>query len=370
MKSFQKFYLLFSLIAFLATPSWSQVVIRPVSTNSPIFNFDQLLQFQLVNTGTSPVKGIVQIQVEDNYSNGILQINSLPISVAVGASMDQQQVQWEGGIKLGENQFARWLAQSGGLPRGQYIYCYRFLEAQSGRTLGNFCQENSSTYFRLPELVYPFHEATLQNRFPVLSWRPPVPLQGNNLRYNLKLVELLRGQSPLEAIHTNIPLLEKYHLSTLSLPYPPTGIPLEKDQQYAWQVTAFWNEIEIGKTNIWTFSIEEEEIEKEEPQIESYRLVKQRQKGSPYVFTDALYFAYDNRAFESELTYSIHAKNASREAMTNLPSIALTPGMNEIKLDIDKHADMEAGQHYVLTIWDRYQVPYYLEFKYLADEEH
>ncbi|MEO1627761.1 MAG: hypothetical protein AAFV25_21615, partial [Bacteroidota bacterium] len=213
MKSFQQCFLLFSLIASLAMPSWSQVVIRPVSMNSPVFNFDQLLQFQLVNSGATPVKGIVQIQVEDNHSNGILQINSLPINLPVGVSMDQQQVQWEGGIQLGENQFARWLAQSGGLPRGQYIYCYRFLETQSGRTLGNFCQENSSTHFRLPELVYPFHAAVLSNPFPVLSWRPPVPLQGSSLRYNLKLVELLDGQSPLEAINSNLPLLEKYRLS-------------------------------------------------------------------------------------------------------------------------------------------------------------
>ncbi|MEM9919107.1 MAG: hypothetical protein AAF990_13480 [Bacteroidota bacterium] len=370
MKSFRYYFLLFVAFCWYVQPSNGQVVIRPTSVNSPFFNLDQLLQFQLINTTNETIKGVVQIQVEDNYSNAVLQVSSLPMELTAGASVNHRQVQWEGGIRLEENQLARWLAQSGGLPNGQYIYCYRFLDAASGRTMGNFCQENASIEFRLPELIYPFDRAELQDLFPVLSWRPPIPLRGNALTYHLRLVALEEGQNPLLGINSNLPLVDKQHLRSLSFPYPPTAIPLQENIQYAWQITAFWEHIEVGRTDVWTFSIQPPKAADEPPpKEESYRLVKRKLEGRNYFFTDKIYFAYDNRAYDQKLDYQIYLKNDKSQKIDALPSFELSPGMNYLTLAVRKKMDLQRGAQYVLMIKDKYQRNHYLEFTYADENE-
>ncbi|MEM9919270.1 MAG: hypothetical protein AAF990_14300 [Bacteroidota bacterium] len=348
----------------------AQVVIRPISPTTPFFNIDQLLKFQLINTTNQDFSGVVQIQIEDQYAKSILQIHSLPMELPAGASMNQQNIQWEGGVRLSENQFARWLAQSGGLPNGQYIYCYRFVDTQSGRNLGNYCIENASFDFRLPELIYPFDGEKLKTAFPVLSWRPPVPLRGNALNYSLRLVELLEGQSPISAVNSNLPLFDKRRLRTLSMPYPVSAIPLEMDKQYVWQVTAYWRDIEIGKTDIWQFSLAEEAIPQEAPPLaESYRFVRRKLNGKAYLFSDKLHFAFDNRANEKVLAYRIYAKGNQQEELANLPAISLSPGLNQIDVPIDKKLNLKKERNYVLEIKDAYQTSHYLEFKYVPNKK-
>ena len=102
--------------------------------------------------------------------------------------------------------------QYGRLLNGQYIYCYRFIDQSNGRTLGSFCQESAAINYQLPSLIYPRNSQKVINQFPVLSWRPPIPLFGTELNYALRLVSLDEGQSPLDAINSNLPLLENIDL--------------------------------------------------------------------------------------------------------------------------------------------------------------
>ena len=55
-----------------------------------------------------------------------------------------------------------------------------------------------------------------------------------------------------------------------------------------WQVTAFWREVEVGKTEIWQFSLVEPVLQADK-KLASYRLVK-RQMGSSFMsFLDKKY---------------------------------------------------------------------------------
>lgn len=229
--------------------------------------------------------------------------------------------------------------------------------------IGNYCQESTSQKFQLPRLAYPAHQQQLTTTLPVLSWHPPLPLFGNQLNYALKLVELEDNQTPIEAINTNLPLLERYRLKSLSLPYSAAGIPLQKDKKYVWQVTAYWMDAEMGKTDIWEFSLIDKELEEQPPKTEAFRWVKRKLDGSFYVFTDQVYFAYDNRSYDKILNYKIYPRNQKNKVRKSKKPIELEPGINQITLDA-KQLKLRRDTDYLLEITDSKRTKYYLEFKY------
>ena len=151
-----------------------------------------------------------------------------------------------------------------------------------------------------------------------------MPIFGNELTYNLKLVALDKGQSPTDAIYRNLPLLEKYRVRGLSMPYPVTAMPLKEGQKYAWQVTAFWGNTEIGKTEIWAFSLEKPKPIAQINRQESYRLVKQELGSSFYIFSNEIYFAFQNQGYEATLNYSIYSKENPKKKVNNLPNFVKT----------------------------------------------
>lgn len=352
-------------LLFLVSSMQAQVLIRPTAANSPFFKFDQLFKIQVVNTTAERVKGVVQVRVENNATKTLFQVNSLPVSLSKGQALNATQINWENGLHQLNQQLASTLGQTGQLPTGQYVYCYRFIDLENGRTIGSHCQESTRLNYQLPALIYPREAQVVNTPFPVLAWRPPLPIFGNELNYSLKLVELRKGQAPADAIYRNLPLLEKYRVKGLSMPYPVTAIPLKKGRSYAWQVTAFWRNTEVGKTEIWSFLMEDAQpIEADEP-IESYRLVKNTMGGAYYVFSENIRFAYNNRNFEEVLSYSIYPKETPRKILKNMPIIPLIAGLNQVEISLDQSLELKKEIPYILKITDKKGREFFLGFKYL-----
>jgi len=90
-------------LAIVSTIS-GQIIIRPTALNNPFFKFEQLFQVQLMNTTQNTVNGVVQIRLEDNASNTIFQINSLPIVLHEGQNIQGNQLSWEQGLELSNQQ--------------------------------------------------------------------------------------------------------------------------------------------------------------------------------------------------------------------------------------------------------------------------
>jgi len=342
---------------------FSQVVISPKLSNTSVFNLNQLLNVQLINVGVESVRGIVDVQIEDQSTQTIFQIQSLPFELLHGQTLDASQINWEGRLQFGEKELSRMLAQSGRLPTNQYVYCYRFLDIQVGRVLGSFCQEQTYQNFQLPQLAFPSNNATLQNPFPLLSWYPPMPISGIDLTYSLRLVEIVNGLSPQEAINRQIPLLEKHNLKGLTHPYPVTAIPLKKDKIYAWQVVAYSAGIELGRTDVWQFTLTTPELIVEEPASEAYRFAKKELNGSYHVFKDQLLLAYKNHLSETELRYVIYPINNKQKKLKNLPTLKLSSGVNTLEID-PKKLKMKKGERYILEIEDSRNQRYFLEFQF------
>jgi len=351
-------------ILLVATVTQAQVVINPIVTNSPFFNLDQLTNIQLTNASVAPIQGIVQIQMEDNVHNSIFQMQSYPITINQGQRIGGQEIEWENGLQLGNEAVSRLLATSGELMSGQYVYCYRFLNSLTGQVVGSYCQENSFQNFQRPKLIFPAKQASLTNRFPVLIWQPPVPGASRGaLNYTLRLVELEEGQAAVDALNRNMPLLERHHLKTSSLPYPITAMPLKEGQQYAWQVTAYWNDVEMGQTEIWGFEVVQAEKLPTENTLPSYRLVSKQMAGNYYVFDQQILFAYENKAREKNLRYKIYPKGEKENDFVVLPTISLSSGINQIAIDITNKLNLKKDSPYILEITDKHGFVYFLAFK-------
>ena len=93
-----------------------------------------------------------------------------------------------------------------------------------------------------PILLYPSNGLALQESFPSFSWTPSFPNQG--ISYQIKLVEVLEGQTPEAAILANPNLFFQEDLSNNLFLYPTAAPLLQTGKKYAWQI----NSILIQKT--------------------------------------------------------------------------------------------------------------------------
>ena len=147
------------------------------------------------------------------------------------------------------NEIARWtvirrqsglvteLTRTGLLPEGRYEACAQILNATTGAVLARSCSEFTIGLPEPPRLLAPDDRAVLAAMQPMLQWTPvlaPPPLQ---VRYRVKLVELIGRQAPVVALSANIPMLDAV-VSSPFLIYPLDALPLEPSKRYAWQVTA------------------------------------------------------------------------------------------------------------------------------------
>ncbi len=362
--------LIISLL-FLTNSIYGQVTISPLFQTEEVFHLDYLFKFNIVNLTPQPITGHVLISIENGGREPIAQIASYPFEIAGGSMVRESQISWAGGLKLGSSELAGFLQRSGKLPFGAYVFCYQFIEENSQQSIDENCQEKTIKVFGLPELVSPYDGESLKNLFPMLTWKAPLPLGvgSANVSYELRLVKITEGQSDIQALMTNIPILNVRNLNATFLPYPLSGIPLRKEETYAWQVTAYLGNSEIGKTDIWTFDFKQKNtaLAKEEKNSISYSYASTKRKGAYYLMKNDIHLAYDNRTYETELNYRIYENSFLSSHITDLPQVDLEPGLNKIQIKGNDISGLESGKYYTLEIKDTQKMSYYLLFKYLAE---
>jgi hypothetical protein len=214
-----------------------------------------------------------------------------------------------------------------------------------------------------PQLSYPANESVIDINYPVLIWIPPRPISGMLVTYALRLVEIQKGQTLAEALLQNPPLINLGGLSNTFLNYPADAPPLHVDGHYAWQVAASYGGQSLGATDIWSFTIKNSKQEKNDDI--NYPVAAKVSKEQFYLSHGIFHFAYDNRANEKTLSYTIKAIGKSTGNIKGLPTIELTPGMNKLQVDLKKSGKLKNGSYYYLEIKDNkrqvYKLIYYYE---------
>ena len=138
------------------------------------------------------------------------------------------------------------LERTGKLPAGNYIICARPVNIIDYIPLG---EEQCKTFYlattQLPILMKPYNEEVLDSKKAqtaiIFRWSPVVPTQPSPVTYRIQVFEVLPTQSPVQALRSNQPLLDKEILAAT---------------QYIWQpqLTFMPNDNETKKlpTFIWT----------------------------------------------------------------------------------------------------------------------
>ena len=154
------------------------------------------------------------------------------------------------------------VVQSGRLPEGEYNACITVKDENGAVLASNVCASFTIVYPAPPSLFFPVDGDTLESPYPVFTWTPVQVPPAYQLHYILKIVEVLPGQIPHQALEANPVQYENDNLTTTNVQYPIAELPLVAGKTYAWQVQAvdengFPPSGNEGRSEIWTFAIKE-----------------------------------------------------------------------------------------------------------------
>jgi hypothetical protein len=131
--------------------------------------------------------------------------------------------------------------QSGRLPEGSYQLCVNFTNmSAAGRQIADVqgCTLFQVSFPQPPRLLAPANGTTVAAPFPTFQWTPVITPTANQVGYLVRVVEMLPGQTPQQALLANVPIYEHEYDNVTSFLYPPAAFPLEGGKHYAWRVRA------------------------------------------------------------------------------------------------------------------------------------
>ena len=175
--------------------------------------------------------------------------------------LDNTKIIKFGDVSFPDKDFKNKMLESGRIPEGEYTICINIEGSRNNIIVNNVCANFTILYPEPPHLVFPSNGMELENsaQYPVFQWTPVVVPPNYQLRYVLKVVELLQGQIASQAINANVPYYENDNLTTNNLLYPPDALPLNTGKTYAWQVQVV-DQYSLaptqnnGKSEIFTFT--------------------------------------------------------------------------------------------------------------------
>jgi len=145
--------------------------------------------------------------------------------------------------------YEAFVLRSGSVPEGEYTYWVVVRGEATGGDTGTVRVTPSTP----PRLLSP-RDRSNAPLSPSFQWTAPVP-PVSGVMYELKLVEVMPGQSKEEAITTLRPWFVQAGIRATTLNYPPSGRPLVPRKTYAWQLKALLDRTVIGVSEVWEFHV-------------------------------------------------------------------------------------------------------------------
>jgi len=128
---------------------------------------------------------------------------------------------------------------TGRLPDGDWTLCVTLtglVGTQTQRPLPDVtaCSTFIVRYPEAPQLLLPSDRSDVTLPTPVFQWTPATGVDGASYRF--RIVEMIRGQTPREAVEADRPVLETTLYRQTALVYSLAAYPLRAGACYAWQV--------------------------------------------------------------------------------------------------------------------------------------
>lgn len=130
------------------------------------------------------------------------------------------------------------LERTGKLPADNYTICVQPVQPTDYRPMGEVqCKNFYLASIQLPILMKPYNEEVLDAKKAqtaiIFRWAPLVPRQISPVTYRIQVFEVLPTQSPVQALRSNQPLLDKEILAATQFIWQPqiSMIPDNDDEE-------------------------------------------------------------------------------------------------------------------------------------------
>jgi hypothetical protein len=261
---------------------------------------------------------------------------------------------------------------NGLLPVGTFMACYDFMISKYNKVVRE-CQPINIPPLGPLQLVQPANGSELMDLNPMLSWLPPSPINMlNNLRYDLRIVEIQGQQTAADAIKENLSLFSSPGITATNYPYSNQLTPLEAGKKYAWQIIAVNNSNVITKSEVWMFTTKTTTTTPLPP-IAAPVYIKLRGKGMTEgyaLFRGQLHFDYFNETNDIKWSISIQDLSDPGRISFNLPMDSLKIKRGQNLVDYDAHNDRRFidGHQYLLKVISNTNETWQLRFEYRKPE--
>lgn len=244
----QLLYLIFLFIGLFVTNTYSQNINATLTLNpypSPYLNDWEnnpaaLGSLTIFNNSRTGFKIIIKASVALHGTGEVFTSVTNPIQ------LNEQAVQIINNTKLisiadasfKNNEYKLKVQQSGRLLEGVYTVCLTIENINGAVLASNVCSDFTILYPSAPQLIFPANNDSIESNinYPTFQWTPVIVPPAYQIKYTIRIVEVLQGQTPSQAISANVPVYENNQLMTNVFVYPIDAFPLETGKKYAWQV--------------------------------------------------------------------------------------------------------------------------------------
>jgi hypothetical protein len=368
--------ILFLAMTMAALQTKAQLLVNLQLPPNGVAQKSQLWNVTVTNTGTAVVSLHIELMLSDAFSSmQVLSAATQVISVAPGTMQLNNSVLQPIQYNVLSPAYIIDASPNGLLPVGDFEVCYSFIShsLHNEEKIAEECRELIIEPLSPPQLVYPYDQSAIETKNPQLSWLPPMPVNlFANLKYDLDLVELFPNQSPADAIQQNPALFHQQGIPAANLLYPTNAPVLELSKLYAWRVIAKSNEVPVGQSETWVFSVKEFNRVDNPLQPEMAFAKLEREDGGGYaIFSNELKFDYLNENSDSAWNLSVYDLSTSdkRKVELVMDSIKLKPGQNLVTCKVSANSDFIDKHLYLLEIINSRKESWRLRFEYRKPQE-
>src|SRR5437868_5797677 len=209
------------VLTLIATPGPVQNYPRNVKINTTIKTADGTT-VAVTDMLRAPVKALVQNGTTIFYAADVVNLQAMNF----------------------ESSFQNKLNRTGKLPAGGYQLVVKLDSTDQPVTLSNV---ETKIFFlsgtQLPVLIQPANEAVISSAVAqtniTFRWTPISPRQNEAVRYHVQVFEVLTSQTPMQALRSNQPLLDKEILATTQYNWQPQLGADNQDRTFVWTVQSY-----------------------------------------------------------------------------------------------------------------------------------
>lgn len=361
--------ILFFIALLASTCMHAQLSVNILLPPSGVADKQQLWNIIATNTEASPLSVQAQITFSEiNTGQPVFVASAPPMMLAPGTTQVTPGSIGTVLYNIVNPDYRIDPGPNGLLPVGTFMVCYNFVITKYDKVVRE-CQQINIPPLGPLLLTQPADRSESDNLQPLFSWLPPSPVNTiGNLRYDLRLVEVIANQSPVDAIRDNLAVFTTPNIDATNYPYTGSLSQLQPGKQYAWQVIAMNNLTPVTKSEVWTFSIKPGAVAGVLPKADPvfFKLKKEGATDGYAVFWGRLRFDYLNETADNTWNISFEDISDSKHTAFTIPmdSTLLKRGQNLVNYDAASDRRFIDGHQYVVRVINSRNEVWLLRFEY------